>query len=110
MVTINASETSWKVIADYIDQPTIRRAYMSSTARYNHGARRVWHDLLELGFRCGLHRVERLMQAQALRARPRRRGLPPDRGQRSTIADNVLDRQFVAQAPNQKWMADFTYI
>ena len=29
---------------------------------------------------------------------------------RSAIADNVLDRQFQADAPNQKWVADFTYI
>lgn len=50
------------------------------------------------------------MQRQALRARPRRRGLPKDVGERSAIADNVLDRQFTADAPNQKWVADFTYI
>jgi putative transposase len=54
--------------------------------------------------------IERLMRAQALKARPRRRGLPVDRGQRSAIADNVLDRQFQADGPNQKWVADFTYI
>ena len=52
------------------------------------------------------------MRAQALRARPRRRGLPADTGERSrsAIAANVLDRQFKASAPNQKWVADFTYI
>ena len=50
------------------------------------------------------------MRQQALRARPRWRGLPKDRGQRSAIADNVLDRQFQADGPNQKWVADFTYI
>lgn len=44
------------------------------------------------------------MRERALRARPRRRGLPQDRGQRSAIADNVLDRQFQADAPNQKWV------
>jgi putative transposase len=75
-----------------------------------YGSRRVWHDMLALGHRCGLHRIERLMRAQALRARPRRRGLPRDLGERSAIADNILDRQFVANAPNQKWVADFTYI
>lgn len=75
-----------------------------------YGARRVWHDGLELGHRCGLHRIERPIRTQALRARPRRRGLPKDHGQRSAIADNVLDRQFQADAPNQKWVADFTYI
>jgi putative transposase len=66
--------------------------------------------VLALGHECGLHRIERLMRLQALRARPKRRGLPKDRGERSAVAENVLDRQFQAEAPNQKWVADFTYI
>lgn len=74
------------------------------------GARRVWHDLLADGMSCRLHRVERLMRELGLRARPRRRGLPKDKGERSVIAGNVLDRQFKADRPNQKWVADFTYI
>ena len=48
------------------------------------GARRVWHDVLELGYRCGSHRIERLMREQALRARPRRRGRPTDRPRSSS--------------------------
>lgn len=86
----------------------IRASHVGSYRTY--GARRVWHDLLAEGISCGLHRVERLMQAQGLRARPRRRGLPKDQGERSVIAGNVLDRQFTADRPNQKWVADFTYI
>jgi putative transposase len=50
------------------------------------------------------------MRVHGLKARPRRRGLPKDDGLRSVIADNLLDRQFTAEAPNQKWIADFTYI
>ena len=99
---------SARSVANDVLGAKVYQSFVGSDRTY--GARRVWHDLLELGFRCGLHRVERLMRAQALRARPRRRGLPPDRGERRAIADNVLDRQFVAQAPNQKWVADFTYI
>jgi putative transposase len=75
-----------------------------------YGARRVWHDLLAEGLSCGLHRIERLMRVQGLKARPRRRGLPKDDGLRSVIADNILDCQFTAEAPNQRWIADFTYI
>jgi transposase InsO family protein len=86
----------------------IRASFISSYRTY--GARRVWHDLLAEGFSCGLHRVERLMRLHGLMARPRRRGLPKDQGERSVIAGNVLDRQFSADAPNQKWVADFTYI
>ena len=86
----------------------VRASFISSYRTY--GARRVWHDVLAEGQPCGLHRIERLMRQQALKARPRRRGLPKDDGQRSVIAENVLDRQFSAEAPNQKWVADFTYI
>ena len=86
----------------------VRASFMGSDRTY--GARRVWHDVLADGISCGLHRIERLMRQQALRARPRRRGLPKDTGERSVIAANILDRQFAAEAPNQKWVADFTYI
>lgn len=85
----------------------VRQSFMASDRTY--GARRVWRDVLALGYRCGQHRIQRLMQVQGLRARPRRRGLPRDAGGRSAIASNVLDRQFQADSPNQKWVADFTY-
>jgi putative transposase len=84
-------------------------SFVASDRTY--GARRVWHDLLAAGVDSGLHRVERLMRQQALRARPRRPGLPPDIGERKgEAAANVLDRRFTAPAPNQKWVADFTYV
>ena len=86
----------------------MRASFVASDRTY--GSRRVWHDLLAEGLSCGLHRVERLMRLEGLRARPRRRSLPKDDGTRSMIADNVLDRQFSAARPNQKWVADFTYI
>jgi putative transposase len=88
----------------------VRTSFVASDRTY--GARRVWRDVLADGVSCGLHRVERLMRSQALRARPRRRGLPKDDGERLAlvVAPNVLDRQFTATRPNQRWIADFTYI
>ena len=94
--------------ADEVLASQVRQSFVVSDRTY--GARRVWHDIVALGQQCGLHRIERLMRQQVLRARPRRRGLPKDRDQRSAIADNVLDRQFQAGGPNQKWVADFTYV
>jgi putative transposase len=101
---------SARAIDDEIVGAKVRASFIASSRTY--GARRVWRDVLEDGVSCGLHRIERLMRAQALRARPRRRGLPRDEGERlvRAIAPNVLDRQFVARGPNQKWIADFTYI
>ena len=87
----------------------IRSSFLGSARTY--GARRVWRDVLAEGLSCGLHKVERLMRMNALRARPRRRGLPKDDGARSlAVAPNLLDRQFAAERPNQRWIADFTYI
>ena len=87
-----------------------RASFIGSDRTY--GARRVWHDLLAEGVSCGLHRIERLMRQHGLKARPRRRRLPPDLGERqaSAVAPNVLDRAFAAPAPNHRWIADFTYI
>ena len=88
----------------------VRASFLASDRTY--GARRVWHDLLADGIACGLHRIERLMRSQALRARPKRRRGPSDTGDRSmgTAPANVLDRRFEAPAPNRKWVADFTYV
>jgi putative transposase len=94
--------------SDDVRGAQIKSSFVGSDRTY--GARRVWHDVLAEGAVRGLHRVERLMHEQALRARPRGKGLPLDKGTRHKAADNVLDRQFEATAPNQKWIADFTYI
>ena len=80
----------------------VRASFLASDRTY--GARRVWHDMLAEGVSCGLHRIERLMRLQALKARPRRRRLPPDPGERqvAAVAPNVLNRTFEAPAPDRK--------
>jgi len=80
-------------------QAKARASFIGSDQTY--GARRVWKDLLAERVSCGLHRIERLMRLQALRARPRRRRLPPELGERraSAVVPNVLDRSFDASAP-----------
>jgi putative transposase len=101
---------SARVRSDETLAARVRASFVASDRTY--GARRVWHDVLAEGLSCGLHRIERLMRIQALRARPKRRRLPSDTGERSldAIPPNMLDRQFEAPGPNRKWVADFTYI
>ena len=52
------------------------------------------------------------MRLAGLKARKARRRLPFDTGERPehSIAPNHLDREFHADAPNKRWVADFTYI
>ena len=94
---------SARSIADEELTTKVRTSFIASTRTY--GTRRVWRDVLADGASCGLHKIERLMRTNALRARPRRRGLPKDEGERSnlSVAPNALDRQFSVDQPNRKW-------
>ena len=88
----------------------IRRSFSDSGETY--GVRRIWPDLLDWGHDVGRERVARLVRSLQLLAQPKRRKRPVDKGRRleSAIAPNSLDREFTAAAPNQKWVADFTYV
>jgi putative transposase len=89
---------------------SIRQSFELSDRTY--GSPRVWHDLRAAGERCGKNRVARLMQAAQLQARTKRRRLPGDGSQRleHNVAENRLQREFEADEPNRKWVADFTYV
>ena len=88
----------------------IRRSFAESGESY--GVRRVWPDVLAWGYGCGRERVARLMRQETLQARPPRRRLPRDLGERpvKALAPNKLARQFAASRPDERWVADLTYI
>jgi putative transposase len=88
----------------------IRESFAASDRTY--GSRRVWRDLREWGHCVSLKRVARLMASDGLVARCKRRRQPGDSAApaQPLIGPNLLQRQFEAQAPNTKWVADFTYL
>ncbi len=88
----------------------IRQSFSASDGTY--GSRRVWCDLREWGHCVSLNRVARLMAVAGLVARRKRRRRPGDSAESTqhTIAPNLLQRQFEADVPNRRWLADFTYI
>jgi putative transposase len=88
----------------------IRSFHLLSNRSY--GSPRIWRDLVDAGERVGENRVARLMRRAGIEALRRKRRRPVDEGTRPEclVAANVLDREFKASAPNQKWSADFTYI
>ncbi len=78
-------------------------------SRKTYGSIRIHEDLAESGHRCGRNRVIRLMQEEGLRARPRKRVKATTMSQHDQpVAANVLDRDFAATAPNQRWVGDTT--
>ena len=88
----------------------IRRVHAQHQERY--GARRVHAELRAEGQTVSRKRVERVMRQHGLRARaPRRyRVCTTDSKHTLPVAANLLDQNFVADQPNQVWLADITYI
>jgi transposase InsO family protein len=85
----------------------VRASFNGSKGRY--GSPRVHRDLLEQDARVSRKRVIRLMQEEGLEARARKRfkcTTMSDHDQ--PVAANLLDRQFTADAPNQRWVGDTT--
>lgn len=88
----------------------IRAAYQAN--RQSYGSPRLHLALNQQGVGCGRHRVARLMRASGLVARTKRRFRPvtTQRAPFVVPAPNRLNQDFHADAPNQKWASDFTYI
>ena len=78
-------------------------------SRRNYGSPRVHDDLIELHERVSRKRVVRLMQEEGLKARVRKRYKQTTMSDHDQpVAGNVLDQQFEAAAPNQRWVGDTT--
>jgi transposase InsO family protein len=77
-----------------------------------YGSPRVWAALRAQGERVCQNTVADIMRQRQIRARSKRRFVPrtTDSAHQRPVADNVLDRQFAAPRPDQKWAADLTYI
>ena len=87
----------------------IREQYTLSKGTY--GRPRMTMELKEVGLDVGERRVGRLMKINGIRpVRTRRHKVTTDSQHSLGVAANVLDGDFLAEAPNQKWAGDITYI
>jgi putative transposase len=85
----------------------VKEAHVNSRRTY--GSPRVHEELKAKGEKVSRKRVIRLMQEQELQARQRKRYKhTTDSDHDDPIAPNLLDRQFTAEAPNQRWVGDTT--
>lgn len=87
----------------------VRAAFVTSNETY--GSPRMHAELTEHGLAIGRHRVARLMRENGLKARQKtrfKRTTDSDHG--GPVASNVLDQDFTATAPDQKWGVDISYV
>jgi transposase InsO family protein len=88
----------------------IRKVYRENQQRY--GSPRVYQALRIDGELVSRNTIARLMRGAKIRGKCRRRCVPrtTNSAHEQPVADNLLDRDFAADRPNQKWLADITYI
>ena len=82
-----------------------------STSHETYGSPRMHAELNEDGVTVGRHRVARIMRENGLQARQKTRFKKTTDSEHSgPIASNVLDQDFNAEAPDQKWGVDISYV
>jgi putative transposase len=87
----------------------IRRVHVQ--ARRAYGAVKTWRELHAQGIACGKHRVARLRREDGIEAQRRRRfRITVENRQTAPPAPNLVQREFVVEAPNRIWVGDMTFI
>lgn len=87
----------------------IREIFQQSRRTY--GYPRVHEELLARGISCGRDRVARLMREAGLQAKHKRKYyVTTQSDHKRPVAPNLLGQDFVAEAVNQKWLTDITFV
>jgi putative transposase len=88
----------------------VQAAHKASREIY--GYRKIYEDLCEeMAEPCCLETVRSIMKELGIHGiRPRKFVATTDSKHKHPVAQNILDQDFTATAPNQKWVADITYI
>ena len=87
----------------------ITSIFNAHKSRY--GAIRMTDELHDHGERCSKNRVARRMKRLGLRAKAKKKfKVTTDSNHHLPVAPNLLNRDFTAYAPNQKWCGDISYI
>ncbi|MBZ5203297.1 IS3 family transposase, partial [Planomicrobium chinense] len=78
---------------------------------YRFGHRKI-KKLLRKDYKTTRHRntVQRIMQKHNLQCRVKKKRKWKSQGESVIVAPNLLERNFTAAAPNEKWVTDITYI
>ena len=85
----------------------IQRVFDENYSVY--GARKVWRQLLREGIKVARCTVERLMTEMGLAGVRRGKKVRTTISRKGAAAPDRVNRRFVAERPNQLWVADFTY-
>ena len=87
----------------------IRAIYAEFRGAY--GWPRVWRELQGRNIRVGKERVRKMMRDNGIQARGKKKfKVTTDSNHAFPVSENILDRNFTPEMPNQVWTGDITYI
>ncbi len=87
----------------------IKKVFYDS--RQTYGSSRIKQAVNNTGESVGIHRIRRLMLENGLEARRKKLFKTTTRiNPKNTVSDNILEQDFSAIEPNQKWVSDISYI
>ncbi|MCH0561554.1 IS3 family transposase, partial [Streptomyces sp. MUM 16J] len=94
------------------DEELKERIHEVYTSNYRvYGARKIWRELNRQGHAVARCTVERLMRELGIQGAVRgKRVITTIPGGQAERAPDLVDREFVAGAPNRCWVADFTHV
>ena len=100
--------TGRQVADDLVTLAHIKQQSRLSLDRYSRP--RMTEELKQIGLDVGHRRVGRLLRQNGISVvRTRKHKVTTDSNHKFNIAPNLLDRNFAANEPNQKWAADISY-
>ena len=122
-ISCQALEVSRSGYYDWINRPASERdkrreeltAWIKIAAmegRGVYGSPRIFKALAAKGESVSENTVAKVMKTAGIRAKQKKKFVPTttDSNHQQKVAGNVLDREFNADLPNQKWAVDITYI
>ncbi len=80
-------------------------------SRHTYGSPRIHAELREESETCSRKRVSKIMKKSGIVAKMKKRFKVTTRvNPKAAVAPNLLQQNFTAEIPNQRWVADFTYV
>jgi transposase InsO family protein len=105
----NREVISWRMQQREAIDALVKAAFVAGKGRY--GAERIFHDLAEHDNPLDIKTIHKSLKRQGLIAKAAKLfKVTTDSNHALPVAPNLLERNFSAHRPNEKWVTDITYI
>lgn len=85
--------------------------HVHEKSRHVYGSPKIHDSLLKKGYKCGKNRIIRIMKENNIRSRTKKKfRVTTNSKHNNPVAENILNRAFAVENPNEVWVSDITYV